>query len=479
MDKLMQHQDKALNFLSGLPGVGALFLPMGLGKTRIILEHILRMKYNKTIIVTKKSILRTLSSEVCKWTNLSWEVVSSSKKEYDLTKQVVLINYDMVFNRKKQLIKYQADAIILDESHCIKTPSALRTKAIFEVRDGVIKESSNTYKSIPIAYGNPIGHRYILTGTSMTKGFEDWYTQFKFLSNEIMPKYITNYRAMYCPMGMFPKRYGGMFPKMLGYMNITSSHNPAIVPLIERVKPFVFSAKKEECIDLPSKTFTVEEIEMSLEQKKIYKQMRDESITYLESKEFVASVYLTRILKLQQIANGFLISEDGTYHRLPGMNGKIEWLEENIHNIIQEHKLVIWTHFTESSNIVKDFLNKRGILYAYLHRSMDENERQLQVDKFQSDDKVRVFTSSSTIGGYGITLTRADYALFFDNSYNFVDREQAQDRIHRIGQTRSCHYIDLLTANSVERSILENLSGKRSLHELSTNELRNIIRRND
>jgi SNF2 family DNA or RNA helicase len=487
---MLKHQIQGTTFLNNVEQftnkpVGALFLSMGLGKSRLILEHVKAKAYARTIIVTKKSIVYTFAAEIDKWTDFKYQIVESGSKKIPLTAQIVLINYDMLDGRKEQLIKYGANAIVLDESHCIKTKAALRTEAAFNIRDGVIFERIGRRK-VPKAIGRVIPARFILTGTSLTRGFEDWFTQFRFLDDSIMPNYITNFRAMYCPCGMFKTRGGQMYPKLLGYTNITESQHPGVPALMDRVRPYVFSVKKEDCLDLPEKTFTTEEVEMTPIQRKLYRDMREDSIVQLHNKDIIAQNYLTRIMKLQQIANGFVIrqeTKDGKevkmYERVPEENAKISWLRDWLPDIAKDYKVIIWTTFIETGKMVCQLLDEMGIKYAGLNADMAASERQLQIDRFQTDDTIRAFASSQVIGGYGTTLHAASYAVFFDHSNNYVDREQATDRIHRIGQVRNCHYINLVTAGTVEKRILKNLSEKKDLHNLSIDELSVILESED
>lgn len=467
---LLAHQRLAIEqFLD--QDFGALFLPMGACKTRIALSLLALKNVERAIIITKKTILYTIAEEIELWTNYSCQVINASNKHKTFHAHILIVNYDILASLIERLIDYNAQAIIADESSLIKNRTAFRTRAIFHIANGT-KEILKGSKKVIVRAGDRIRFRFILTGTSITRGFEDWFMQYRFLNESIMPKYITAYRRMYCPTQMAVTRSGKRFPKLLGYQNITSSDHPGIPALMDRVKPFTFSMRKEDCLDLPPKTYHVERLELTKEQKEMYKIMKRDSIVG----DVVAKVLIAKINKLHQIANGFLIGEERNTKRIPGLYPKIEWLKEWLPEMTKDHKIVIWTNFIETGKMVRELLGRLNIKYAYTTKEMSDEERKRQNDLFQKDKTIRIFSCPIKVGGYGIQLFDGDYAVFVDNDYNYADRMQAEDRIHRMGQVRNCHYIDLIAEKTVEEGIMKNLKGKKHIHDLSVDELRLIIK---
>jgi len=455
-----------------------MFIPTGLGKTRTVLTTLGLENVQRTIIVTKKNILYKIAAEVEKWTNYSCQVISSKNKRDDLTSQIVIVNYDMIQSLKEKLIRYGAEAIVLDESHCIKNPSAVRTKCAFNIRDGIMYKIQGSRK-VPIAVGKPIKFRFDLTGTSLAKGFEDWFTQYKFLNDKIMPKFITAYRSMYCPTAMVPRGGGGRYPKLMGYTNITGSTHQGIPALMDRVRPYTFSVKKEDCLDLPPKMPDVIPLAMTDEQRNFYKKMQAESVVETQDWIALARIYIAKIGKLHQIANGFLISSEGKYERLPGPYPKMEWLKEWLSEIIEDDKVILWTNFVVTGEMVRETLQEMGVNFAYIKRGMTPEEVAEQNTRFQNDKSVRVMTSAIKVGNSGIDLFAGNWSVFIDCDEAYLDRAQAEDRTYRYGQKKTCHYIDVVMKNTVERGILANLKGKRSLHDLSVEELAAFVKEED
>lgn len=466
---LLHHQKLAIEKFLGAD-YGALFLPMGACKTRIALTLLALKDIQRAIIVTKKTILHSIADEIKLWTNYTYQIINASNKRKPFTSQILIVNYDILSTLIERLVEYNAQAIIADESSSIKNRNAYRTKAIFHIANGTKDDKHLT------RIGERVPVRFILTGTSITRGFEDWYMQYRFLSDEIMPKYITAYRRMYCPIQMIVTGSGKRFPQLMGYQNITSSEHPGIPALMDRVKPYTFSARKEDCLDLPPKTYHIERVELTSEQKELYKQMKRDSIVEIEKADVIARVLIAKMNKLHQISNGFLIDEEHIARRIPGKYPKIEWLREWLPEITKDHKVVVWTNFIETGKMVRELLAELKIPYGYMTKDMSDEERKKQNDKFQNDKTVRIFACPIKVGGYGIQLFDGDYAVFVDNDYNYADRKQAEDRIHRMGQVRNCHYIDLIAEKTVEEGIVKNLKGKKHIHDLSVDELRSLIK---
>jgi SNF2 family DNA or RNA helicase len=458
MNQTLDFQNQAIEFLK-TKQFGACFLPMGTGKTLIAIRIMESVK-DRFLYVTKKTIIGSVVSEIKKWSNLPYHVYTSANSKKGIPDTTVLItNYELLHNHFEifkgwmELPNSLPVSIILDESNSIKTYSAQCTRAALELS----KYAQN---------------KYIFSGTSITRGFEDWFSQFKFLSPDVMPGYITAFRQMYCDMER--KSFNGKcFQVITGYRNITNSLSKSIVPLMDRIKPYTFFKKKEDCISLPEKTYTVEKFKMNDQHRAVYNKMKKWFVTDLKDHTLAAPVLITRIMKLMQIANGFIIDEVQNTHKLIGDNMKIQWLRDFMETILPDFKMVIFTRFIESFNQVHEFLQGSKYLrdnnwfFAFLESNMNSDIRQSMIDKFQTDPRCKIFLSPLKIGSYGVTLTAASYCVFYNNDYNYGDRMQAEDRIHRIGQTKNCHYIDLVMEGTVEEGVIENHKGKKGLISIS------------
>jgi helicase SWR1 len=119
---------------------------------------------------------------------------------------------------------------------------------------------------------------------------------------------------------------------------------------------------------------------------------------------------------------------------------------------------------TRMLDILEIFLNLHGYTYVRLDGSTKVEVRQQIVDRFNNDSKIFCFISSTRSGGIGLNLTGADSIVFFDTDWNPAMDKQAQDRCHRIGQTRTVHIYRLITLSTIEENIFKKSIQKRELN---------------
>lgn len=130
------------------------------------------------------------------------------------------------------------------------------------------------------------------------------------------------------------------------------------------------------------------------------------------------------------------------------------------------HKVLIFSQMTSILDILMDYCYLRGFQYSRLDGSMSYADREENMRKFSSEPEVFLFLLSTRAGGLGINLTAADTVIIFDSDWNPQADLQAQDRCHRIGQTRPVVVYRLVTANTVDQRILERASAKRKLEQM-------------
>lgn len=119
---------------------------------------------------------------------------------------------------------------------------------------------------------------------------------------------------------------------------------------------------------------------------------------------------------------------------------------------------------TRMLDILEIFLNLHGYTYVRLDGSTKVEIRQQIVDKFNTDSKIFCFISSTRSGGIGLNLTGADSIVFYDTDWNPAMDKQAQDRCHRIGQTRTVNIYRLITTSTIEENIFKKSIQKRELN---------------
>jgi len=151
----------------------------------------------------------------------------------------------------------------------------------------------------------------------------------------------------------------------------------------------------------------------------------------------------------------------GKLQTLAGLLGKLKQ---------SNHRVLIFTQMSKMLDIFEVFLNLNGHTYLRLDGSIGVEQRQRLMDRFNNDPKVFCFILSTRSGGLGINLTGADTVIFYDSDWNPAMDAQAQDRAHRIGQTRDVHIYRLVTEHTIEENILIKAKQKRHLDFLVMDE---------
>lgn len=317
--------------------------------------------------------------------------------------------------------------IVMDESSRIKNFKAKRTKNAIKLAQRCT-------------------FRLIMTGTPITQGYMDIYSQMEFLSKRILGhNSFYSFRARHALMGGFKNK------EIKGYVDEDI--------ILNTIKPFTYTITKKEALDLPEKIYVTRQIEMGEDQRKAYKAVKK---GILVEKMPEVKTALEGILRLQQIAGGFIAEEKKNHltgdietHTVPlQSNPKIEELK----NIIEETagQVIIWARYRHEVAAIA-----KAVGADTLVGGMADDERAKVVDRFQLGlSKIIVGTQAS--GGIGITLTAANTVIYYSNTFSLEDRLQSEDRAHRISQTDSVLYIDLVAA-PVDHLVFAALKRKQNL----------------
>lgn len=334
-------------------------------------------------------------------------------------------------------------AIIIDESSTIKTPNKIRTDNCIDLR--------------PLSK-----KRIILSGTFITQGAEDFYTQYKFLNPDIIGYHsFFSYRAQYCvtiPIEVAEDRF---IQKIVGYKNMEE--------LVDTIMPCTVREEKKDNLDLPEKIYMDRYITMNPTQKKLYNEMKHELAVTLDGVEYEVTSILEQTLRLQQITGGHYPFDDGEQviaKPIPGRNPKIEELM----NVLDEYpgKAVIWCQFRPEIALVAENLGKAGISFVEFHGGCDDGAKASAVDRFMKDDSARVFLATRA-AARGLTLTAASTSIYYSQGPSLDQYLQSQDRVHRIGQKNTCNYVHLLCDKTVDTAVMKSLQGKGNIAELFYN----------
>jgi non-specific serine/threonine protein kinase len=231
------------------------------------------------------------------------------------------------------------------------------------------------------------------------------------------------------------------------------------------VYPFILRRTKDQVApELPPRTERVIYSDMEPGQRKYYNRLRDYYrgllLGMVESKGIDNSrmKVLEGLLRLRQVCNHPVLVDK----QFRGESAKFELLLETLETLQSEnHKALIFSQFVEMLRILRTELDRRKVKYTYLDGSTQD--RQGQVDIFQSDQSIPFFLISLKAGGVGLNLTAADYVIHIDPWWNPAVEMQASDRTHRIGQDKPVFVYKLIARDSVEEKILQLQDRKRNL----------------
>jgi SNF2 family DNA or RNA helicase len=449
------HQLKALE-MSWNKEIFAYFMEMGTGKSKVLIDNISMLydkgKINAALIIAPKGVVKTwydseipvhmvehVDKKVVLWQALINKTQQSKldtlfRAGIDL--RILIMNVEAFSTKKglefaKKFLNCHSALVAVDESTTIKNPGAKRTKAILSL--------SRMSK-----------YRRILTGSPVTKSPLDLYTQCFFLDSFLLDHAsYYSFRTRYAIMRS--ANFGGKSVQIVvGYRNLGE--------LSEKLKPFSYRVLKDDCLDLPKKTFMKRIIQLTGDQLKVYDQMRKTALATLNGKMTTTATVLTQLMRLQQITCGHFKADDGTLQDIP--NNRIEELTNVLNEI--EGKVVIWAHWQRDVYKIIEAVTKEfgeGCCVDYFGLT-PQNERQENIKKFQEDEKVRFFIGTTQTGGYGITLTAASNMIYYSNGYDLEKRKQSEARIDRIGQEKPMTYIDILAENTIDEKIVKALRKK-------------------
>ena len=450
------HQIKALELSWDKPYY-AYFMEMGTGKSKVLIDNIAMLydegKINGVLIISPKGVYKNwhdgeipthLPNHIDQ-TSVLWQAMINQKQQKELDKlfttgedlHILNMNVEALSTKKgvefaAKFLRCHRTMMAIDESTTIKNPDAKRTKHICSL-------------------GEFAAYKRILTGSPVTKSPLDLYKQCEFLKKELLghTSYYT-FRTRYAVMKT--ANFGGKSVQIVtGYQHLPE--------LSEKLKSFSYRVLKEDCLDLPPKTFVKRLVTLTPDQKKLYIQMKQLALAQMDGKMMTTATVMTQLMRLQQITCGHFTADDGTIkdvdsNRLPEL---MNVLEET------EGKVVIWAHWQRDVNrIIREIAKKFGEnSFVDYYGLTPMGERQSNINKFQDPNSpVRFFVGTTQTGGYGITLTAASTMVYYSNGYDLEKRQQSEARIDRIGQKFPMTYIDIYCEDTVDARIVKALKKK-------------------
>ncbi|MGD8860894.1 MAG: SNF2-related protein [Myxococcales bacterium] len=428
-----------LVFLHGLGTGGILADDMGLGKTVQTIAMLLWLKAKnkkkiRHLVVAPTSVVPNWLSEIEKFSPsmkaVLWHGPDRDKLKDDLEEaDIVITSYALVRRDEDFLAEQGFYYVILDEAQHIKNPLSATARAVKRLQSE---------------------RRLALTGTPIENRLSEIWSIFDFVSPGLLGE-----------LSRFEEKFA---------RPIDRGDEEAAEKLRAAIHRFILRREKTDVAkDLPPKIEQDIIVPMADEQYRLYqqilRQVRDSVMSEVEKQGVAKSQIqiLAALTRLRQVAC------DPRLMKLEG-----EWAEETsgklgaLRELVQEavaggHRVLIFSQFVEMLKLIRKLLDDDGVSYEYLTGAT--KDRMERVDRFNSDESVSAFLVSLKAGGTGLNLTGADTVIHFDPWWNPAVEDQATDRAHRIGQTKTVSVYRLIARNSVEEKILQLSTKKRALME--------------
>lgn len=426
--ELLQHQHDGVDFLTGR-GAGLLAFEQGLGKTFVAIEAFRRVldggRADRLLVICPNSLKRNWVAEFAKFApSMSVEVAEGPPKKRRATFQdsrarVIVTSYETARAETTALIalaQRQRTALVLDESHAAKN-----------------------WKSQTSASARAVAphckYRWLLSGTPVTNTAADLFTQVEII--EPGKGSLGSIESFTALIGVDPE---ATFAR----------------DIIDRV---VLRRTKEQCLDLPEKTFVDVRVELPPWQRKLYDDMRHQMVCEIEAMtgeqyRAFAPTALAQLTRLIQLAcNPALILPE-----IVQSPAKFDMLDGVLGDVLSVagRKVILWSNYIRSIETLLERIPGSVAIYG----GTPTSERQEIASRFQSDPEVRVLIANPAAAGTGFTLTAASFTIYESLSWRYDHYAQSQDRNHRIGQTEPVTYMRLLAEDTIEEAIVSALERK-------------------
>ena len=397
---------------------------MGLGKTTAAVIASMECDVKKVLIVCPASLKINWEREIKNYTDKKVLIVEGRK--WGSTFDYYIINYDILKNYHtteksedsddyKLLVNEKFDLAIVDEAHYVSNTTANRTRLLNDVLE-----------TIPRVW--------LLTGTPMTSRPINYFNLLKIVDSPL----ALNWQS-------YVRRYCKGYQFSVGNRKVWNTSGASnLDELRERTKSYVLRRMKIDILDLPEKIVTPVFVELT---SKMYDEELEEFTRISNDKKDneTISVTLNRLMKIRQLI---------AYEKVPYTCEIIDKCLD------QGKKVIVFTNFTMSLDMLHEKYKKNSVI---LNGSMSKEKKQESVDRFQNEDKIKIFISNIVAGGVGITLTAGEVVVMNDLSFVPAHHSQAEDRAYRYGQKNSVLVYYPVFENTVEKIIYNILQKKKGV----------------
>ena len=455
---LYNHQRDGIDFIIRNGGSGALFWEMGLGKTRAALEiykhYRLHQPELRLFVICPISLIEgAWGEDIRKFSSLTYCNAHDEPLPLILKEDILLINYEAItLKRNAGIINLMRDnMVVLDESSKCKNAQTKITKALLSMR-------------------NLPKFKLIMSGTPAPNSPMEYYAQMEWLRPGILHKSFYGFRNTYFHLQRGGQIMNGsvvtrraLFDAMrTGFKYVITPQN--LKRMMVKIDPLISRARKEDCLDLPSKVDEIRQVTLSAQQMKHYREMKNCLITEIRGQQIVAQVILAKILKLQEIVSGFCFDSSGNILEIKDGDSKYNELLKTLDEI-GDKQVIVWCRFKYEIQRLLKLLPNSCSLYS------ETKDREDSINGFKQG-KYKYFIANTHSGGHGLTLINCSYMIYFSIDYSWEGMAQSRDRNHRIGQTEKCTYIYLIGKDTIEEDIFKIVKEKGKINKLIENLLK-------
>ena len=433
---LRPYQKNGARFLFNLYRLnmsGILSDDMGLGKTLQSFALFYLMQTGLPILVVcPKSLIFNWLEERNRWyPSLPADVLIGSPKERQAMiasmtqagKKVYFVSYDTLRNDIEHIKQVKFAAVLLDEGQYIANAKALKSRAVKSIQ-------ANT--------------RFVLTGTPVQNSLMDLWSIFDFL----LPGYFP-------PLTKFHELYGGL----------EFASDEARARLLAKIKPFLLGRKKKDVLaELPDKENITMSLAMAEDQRKAYEVYLAKARIALEEKDQSKIALLAMMTRLRQICVTPALFLEGSFS-----SGKIDYLIDTLSDLhASGRKAIVFSSFVGALKLIGQRCKEAGLTFETITGDTAAKMRVILANRFNKEDSpIDVMLVSLKAGGTGLNLIGADTVFHLDPWWNIAAETQAEDRAHRIGQTRKVTVFKLVVKDSIEEKVLSLQEKKGRLVDLT------------
>lgn len=456
-------QMEALNKIYGNKAI-ALFMDMRTGKTKVVIDLACAMRMqgmaDKLLIVCPKSIRKNWIREFNIHAPFEIDALlldTSKKKQFD----------DWLYTRHDFKCLLVGVESLATGSACKFAERFLMTstKAIMAVDESSKIKNHNAIRSQNcVSLGKLAETKIAMTGTPIANGPMDIFMQFEFLDPNIigLGDYYS-FRNRYAIMGGYDNK------QIIGYNHLDE--------LTEIIEPFVFQVRKDEVFpDAPPKIYLKREVQLTKEQRRLYDQIKKAKMVETDNKFLIVQNTLEKMLRLQEITGGLIsyqIAEEERSDKGPkfyreyidGTNPKLDELLACTEEY--DGPTIVWCAYKEEIKLVSTALQHRygKDQVVELHGGIDENNRDINVNVLFQGKKAKYLVGNAATGGMGLTMSVAEIEIYYSNTFNYIDREQSEERAFGPDKKNGTVIIDIVAENTVDEHITEALTQKKDVSE--------------